>query len=102
GTDPDEIIENVEVFLEHGADWRKQGEPMVAEFRQDAVKVEAPGTDALGKAAALEVEAWQLAFEGDWIGASEKMQEAVPHVGPEATRGYHGLLLYIAGVWLHL
>lgn len=102
GVAPDELIENVEMFLEHGADWREQGEPAVAEFRQDAVKVEPPGTDALGKAAALEVEAWQLAFGGDWIGASEKLQEAVPHVGPAATRGYRGLLLYLAGVWLHL
>ena len=74
----------------------------MAEFRQDAVKVEPPGTDAIGKAAALEVEAWQLAFGSDWIGGSEKLQEAVPHLGPEATRGYRGLLLYIAGVWLHL
>ncbi|ALN16599.1 DEAD/DEAH box helicase [Brachybacterium paraconglomeratum] len=102
GVAPDELIENVEMFLEHGADWREQGEPAVAEFRQDAVKVEPPGTDALGKAAALEVEAWQLAFGGDWIGASEKLQEAVPHVGPAATRGYRGLLLYLAGMWLHL
>lgn len=102
GVAPDELIENVEMLLEHGADWREQGEPAVAEFRQDAVKVEPPGTDALGKAAALEVEAWQLAFGGDWIGASEKLQEAVPHVGPAATRGYRGLLLYLAGVWLHL
>ncbi|AQX14517.1 MULTISPECIES: DEAD/DEAH box helicase [Tessaracoccus] len=102
GADPDEVIENVEMFLEHEADWREQGEPAVAEFRQDAVKVEPPAADALGKAAALEVEAWQLAFGGDWLGASEKLQEAVPHVGPEATRGYRGLLLYIAGVWLHL
>lgn len=61
-----------------------------------------PGTDALGRASALEVRAWQLAFGGDWIGASEKLQEAVPHVGLEATRGYRGLLLYLAGVWLHL
>ncbi|CEH00577.1 DEAD/DEAH box helicase [Propionibacterium freudenreichii] len=102
GADPEEVIENVEMFLEHGGDWREQGEPAVAEFRQDAVKVEPPGTDALGKAAALEVEAWQLAFAGDWIGASEKLQKAVPHVGPAATRGYRGLLLYLAGVWLHL
>lgn len=102
GVDSDEVIENVEMFLEHGAAWRAQGEPAVAEFRQDAFKVEPPGTDALGKAAALEVEAWQLAFGSDWIGGSEKLQEAVPHVGPEATRGYRGLLLYIAGVWLHL
>lgn len=102
GVEPNEVIENVEMFLEHGADWREQGEPAVAEFRQDAAKVEPPGTDALGKAAAMEVEAWQLAFGGDWIGASEKLQEAVPHVGPDATRGYRGLLLYLAGVWLHL
>ena len=102
GADPDEVIENVEMFLEHDADWRKHGEPAVAEFRQDAIKVEPRSADALGKAAALEVEAWQLAFGGDWLGASEKLQEAVPHVGPEPTRGYRGLLLYIAGVWLHL
>ncbi|HEX6525348.1 MAG TPA: hypothetical protein VF070_35865 [Streptosporangiaceae bacterium] len=75
---------------------------MMAEFRRDAVKVEPPSADALGKAAALEVEAWQLAFGGGWICANEKLQEAVPHVGPEATRGYRGLLLYIAEVWLHL
>lgn len=102
GANPEEVIENVQMFLEHGGDWREQGEPAVAEFRQDAVKVEPPGTDALGKAAALEVEAWQLAFAGDWIGASEKLQGAAPHVGPDATRGYRGLLLYLAGVWLHL
>jgi hypothetical protein len=102
GANPDEVIANVEMFLAHDVDWREQGEPMVTEFRQDAVKVESPAADALGKSAALEVEAWQLVFSGDWTGASEKLQQAVPHVGPEATRGYRGLLLYIAGLWLYL
>ncbi len=104
GADPDEVIENVQMFLAHDTDWREQGEPMVAEFRQDAVKVESPGADALGSAAASEVEGWQLAFRGDWIGASEQLQEAARRVGTggEATRGYRGLLLYLAGVWLHL
>ena len=102
GFEADEIIENVKVFLEHGNDWREKGEPAVAEFRQDAVKTEPPGTDALSKAAALEVKAWHLAFHGDWTGASQKLQEAVSHVGADATRGYRGLLLYLAGVWLHL
>jgi len=102
GVYPNEVIENVKMFLEHGTAWRKQGEPAVAEFRQDAAKVEPLGTDALGRSAALEVEAWQLAFSGDWIGASEKLQKAAPHVGPDATRGYRGLLLYLAGMWLHL
>lgn len=103
GTKPNEVIENIETFLAHDADWREQGESMVAEFRQDAVKVESPGTAALGKSAPLEVEAWQLAFRSDWIGGSEKLQDAARHVGlgGDATRGYRGLLLYFAGVWLH-
>jgi hypothetical protein len=69
------------MFLAHDAAWHEQGEPLlVVEFRQDAIKVEPPAADALGKAA-LEVEVWQLAFGGDWIGASEKLQQAAPHVG---------------------
>ncbi|REF36403.1 DEAD/DEAH box helicase [Thermasporomyces composti] len=104
GVDPDKIIDKVKIFLDHGIEWREQGEPTVAEFRQDAVKVEPNGSDALGKSASLEVEAWQLAFSGDWRGASGKMQDAAREVGAggEATRGYRGLLLYIAAVWLHL
>lgn len=102
GIDPDEVVANVETFLAHGAEWRGQGEPMVAEFRQEAVKVEPAGAEALGLAAPLEVEAWLLAFSGQWTRASEKLQVAVTHVGSEATRGYRGLLLYLAGVWLHL
>ncbi|MER5845834.1 DEAD/DEAH box helicase [Streptomyces sp. NPDC002012] len=104
GTDPDEVIENVEMFLKHDADWRENGEPLVAEFRQDAVKVESSGADALGDAAAVEVEAWHLAFRGEWLSASEQLQEAARRVGAggDSTRGYRGLLLYLAGVWLHL
>jgi hypothetical protein len=104
GTAPDEVIENVEMFLAHDTDWRQHGEPMVAEFRQDAVKVEPPSADALGASAALEVEGWQMAFRGDWIAGSDQLQEAARSVGVggESTRGYRGLLLYLAGVWLHL
>lgn len=100
GAEPHVVIDNVKTFLEHAADWREQGEPALAEFRQDTVKVEPPGTDALGKAATVEVQAWQLAFGEDWIGASQKLQEAVCYVGSPETRGYRGLLLYLAGVWL--
>lgn len=104
GTDPDEVIENIEMFLEHDAAWREDGEPLVAEFRQDAVKVEAAGAEALGSSAASEVKAWHLAFRGEWIAASEQLQEAARQVGAggQSTRGYRGLLLYLSGVWLHL
>lgn len=104
GTSPDDIVDNVHMFLQHDVDWREQGEPMLAEFRQDSVKVESPAADALGKCAAVEVEAWQHAVRGDWLGASEKLQEAarLVGVGGDDTRGCRGLLLYISAVWLHL
>ncbi|WP_164657649.1 DEAD/DEAH box helicase [Streptomyces sp. RLB3-17] len=104
GTDPDEVVENVEMFLEHDAAWREDGEPLVAEFRRDAAKVESPGADALGSSAATEVEGWHLAFRGEWVAASEQLQEAARQVGAggDSTRGYRGLLLYLSGIWLHL
>jgi hypothetical protein len=102
GVSADNVVENVEMFLEHDEDWRTGGEEKVAEFLEDVKKVEPAAAEPLGKAAPLEVEAWQLAYVGDWVAASEKLKEAVTQVGPEATRGYRGLLLYIAGVWMHL
>lgn len=101
---PAAVIDNVTVFLEHSAVWREEGEPLIAEFRQDAEKVESPGVEALGACAAAEVEGWHLAYRGEWIAASEQLQEAARRVGvgAESTRGFRGLLLYLAGVWLHL
>ncbi|UOR02393.1 DEAD/DEAH box helicase [Leucobacter allii] len=99
---PDEVQENVEVFLEQGATWREGGEPLLAEFREDAEKLPSSSDEALGQAAPLEVEAWELAFSGRWADASGKLQEAAKLLYPEAIRGYRGLLLYISGVWLHL
>ncbi|WP_146248632.1 DEAD/DEAH box helicase [Curtobacterium sp. MCLR17_044] len=102
GFSADTIVQNVETFLEHDEDWRSGGEEKVAEFLDDANKLEPAAAEPLGKAAPLEVAAWQLAYAGDWVAASDKLQEAVSEVGAEATRGYRGLLLYIAGVWMHL
>ncbi len=103
GQDVDDILANVRTFLDHDAAWREGGEPLVAEFREEADKIDPPGAVALGEAAGLEVEAWQLALSEDWIAASQRLEEAARTVGSggEATRGYRGLLLYIAGVWLH-
>ncbi len=104
GKDASDIIDNVRTFLEHDAEWRENGEPLVAEFREEATRIDAPGAAALGESAKLEVEAWKLAFGEDWIAASQTLEEAARVVGRggEATRGYRGVLLYVAGVWLHL
>ena len=104
GQDAADVLDNVRTFLEHGSDWREGGEPLVAEFREGAEKIDPPGAAALGESAKLEVGAWRLAYAENWIAASRDLEEAARIVGKggEATRGYRGLLLYIAGVWLHL
>ncbi|WP_159944674.1 DEAD/DEAH box helicase [Nocardiopsis sp. FR6] len=104
GKDAAEILDNVRIFLDHDVDWREGGEPLLVEFREETEKVDPPGAVALGESAKLEVEAWQFAFNEDWITASQQIEEAARVVGggSDATRGYRGLLLYIASVWLHL
>lgn len=104
GVDAATIIDNVRTFLDHDTAWREGGEPLVAEFREGAERVDSPGSSALGASAKHEVEGWQRAFSGDWVAASQHLEEAarVVGLGGEATRGYRGLLLYISGVWLHL
>jgi hypothetical protein len=100
GKTSDEVVENVQTFLEHGDEWRQNGEPMLLEFSEDARKITSLAVEALGRAAPLEVKAWELAFSGKWIDASSTLQEAATLLSPDALRGYRGLLLYIAGVWL--
>ena len=36
GKDASDILENVRIFLDHDAEWREGGEPLVAEFREEA------------------------------------------------------------------
>lgn len=104
GATRDDLIALATTFLEQGPLWREQGEPALAEFRREAVKVAPAGSDALMAVADAEVEAWQLAAEGNWRDASAKMQEAARGVGlgGEATRGYRSVLLYLAAAWLDM
>ncbi len=99
-----EILDNVQTFLEHDVAWRDGGEPLIIELRDDAVRTEPPGAAVLGESSKFEVEAWRLAFSADWVAASQKLEQAATLVGQggEAIRGYRALLLYTAGVWLHL
>lgn len=104
GASSDDIVENVEVFLEHDTDWLESGETLVGEFLESAAKKDPAESEALGNSSKLEVEAWQFAFTENWGDASRRLEEAARAVGVggEATRNYRGLLLYLAGVWAHL
>jgi hypothetical protein len=100
----DEIIENVQVFLNYDQPWRETGEPKLAEYRREAITTPPPGSDALQASVADEVEAWNLAYQGEWLEASARMQKAarLNGAGGDATRGFRSLLLYFAALWLNL
>lgn len=104
GIEVGQVLDRVRIFLEHGDVWREVGEPLVAEFREDVETIPPRGAQALGESASVEVDAWQLAHSGEWIAASQQLEAAarILGLGGEATRGYRGLLLYIAAVWLSL
>lgn len=104
GATGDELLALTATFLEQGPIWRDQGEKALAEFRRDAVKVAPAGSEPLMAVADAEVEAWQLAAEGNWREASAKLQEAARGAGRggEATRGYRSVLLYLAAAWLDM
>lgn len=96
----DEILDNIHVFLQHGDTWHQSGEPLLEEYRNDVEKKPSPMAAVLGQVAPLEVSAWKSAFSGNWIEASNKLQEAANEISSNELRGYRGLLLYLAGVWL--
>ncbi|QIN29262.1 DEAD/DEAH box helicase [Brevibacterium luteolum] len=96
-----EIMDNIDIFLAHGQDWKHTGESMLSEFRESSVKTTSAAEICLGQSAPLEVKAWESACHGRWVEASKHLSDAAALLSHEAVRGYRGLLLYIAGVWLH-
>ncbi|MFF3878045.1 DEAD/DEAH box helicase [Streptomyces sp. NPDC001978] len=100
--DSESARENVAIFLEQGIAWRSQAEPLLAEFRQDAVQVALPGSEALAHSVSLEVQACMLAWSGKWKRAAQLMHEAARLVGEggDYTRGYRSFLLYLACQWV--
>lgn len=97
-----DIVDLVEVFLDHEEQWRTGGEPLVAQARRDAHQIPPPGSEGLQASAAAEVRAWELAYQGDFADASARMQDAAREAGKggDAARGYRAVLLYLSAVWL--
>ena len=100
-TDSAEVLENVRVFLEQGDEWRTSAEPLLAEYRNSAVRALPAGTDALAAAVKHEVDACEFAATGRWVEATSSAQDAarILGTGGDAIRGYRALWLYLAGVW---
>ena len=98
-----EIIENVEEFLEQGEPWLVEAEEDLTDRRRSAVLKRPAGGYALARSARLEIDACSEAWSGRWAKASSILEEAATVLGEggDGTRGYRAMLLYLAGVWSH-
>lgn len=105
-TDPsvNEVLSNVDTFLDQGDAWRTGAEPHIAKARRGAVQKAPEGSDALGKSVQFEVEACAFAAASQWDKAAAKALDAARVIGGggNATRGYRAVWLYLAGVWTEL
>jgi DNA polymerase III delta prime subunit len=96
-----DVLTNVDIFLEQGEAWRSGAEPHIGKDRRGAVQESPEGSDALGKSVQFEVKACAFAAASQWDKAAAKAQEAARVIGEggNATRGYRAVWLYLAGVW---
>ncbi|WP_082456081.1 MULTISPECIES: DEAD/DEAH box helicase family protein [unclassified Plantibacter] len=99
-----EVLGNVDAFLDQGETWRSGAEPHIAKARRQAVQNLPEGSDALGRSVQYEVEACGFAATSQWDRAAAKALEAARIIGSggNATRGYRAVWLYLAGVWTEL
>jgi hypothetical protein len=96
----DELLENVDSFLEQNIDWRDGAEPMINDARRGLERIDPDGSELLARSAPYEVEASLFAFRRDYVGARESAIRAAQELqGLEVVRSYRGFWLYLAAVW---
>jgi hypothetical protein len=93
-----ETLESVRSFLAQDEDWRPT-EDWLRSYAQEHAKLDPPGAERLGDAAAHEIIAWQAAWRGDYAEASQAGQRAAvalndPEMGP-----YRAWWLSLAASW---
>ncbi|GAB4066223.1 DEAD/DEAH box helicase [Angustibacter speluncae] len=95
----EELLENAEIFLAQGDEWRSQAEPEIIERRTEATQSRPTVAQPLSKAAGYEIEACESLLAGDWRHAAEAAMKVVEQVPGNELRGYRGFWLYLAAAW---
>ena len=91
-----DILDNVETFLEHGAEW-EEANGSILEMRDNATQAEFPAMDELADAVPHEI-AWQKAmWNEDYVRAHDAAREVLGGLNDDGLRGYRVLWHYLAG-----
>lgn len=97
-TSPNELLENVQHFLDQDAEWRL-AEQELADLKAD-ISVEVPSAAAvLANSVGEEVAACEFAWSGRWNDASAAAQRAAHALGGDHTRSFRAWWLYLSAVF---
>lgn len=100
-TTAEDILENVDAFLEQGTNWRDNAEEVITTYLAAALQAVPASAGALADAAKSEVEALERLWHEDWKTAADKLHEAANALASaQDARGYRATLLFRAAVLL--
>ena len=98
-----DVMENVRAFFEQKTDetWRTDAEPVLTDYRKEALVRLPDGTRQLADASAVEISAWAAAATGAWTDAATHAHEVARILGSggHATSGYQAFWMYLEAVW---
>ena len=100
GAPADELLVNIDLFLDQGDEWQNNAEPLITEARRHTERQHPPGSTLLAASARHEVEACASAFRSDFVGARDAaLRAAAALSGEDAVRSYRAFWLYLSAVW---
>lgn len=98
-TTANDVLENIDAFLEQGTNWRDNAEKAITTYLTSVHHVVPAAADALASAARHEVEAMESQWHEDWKTAADKLHEAATALSSaQDARGYRATLLFRAAV----
>ncbi len=85
--------------LAQDEDWRQHGEPALADGRARATRSPQPLAGDLAGSAPREVDAWRLAWLGDWEAAGRAAVTVLEGLTAPKARAYRAMWAYFASAW---
>lgn len=99
----EDMLENIQSFLSQETDdtWRSEAEPMLSEYRREAVQTSSPGSCYLSTCVDKEIEAWTSASVSSWRDAASSAHSVCSILGDggKSTRQYQAFWKYLEAAW---
>lgn len=96
GASTDDYLENFEVFLSQGEDWRDANSDIL-EKRDKSIQKRPPGAEELASAAADEIEFQLMLWNKNFVGAFDQARAVLGALTEPKLRGYRAYWHYLAG-----